>query len=88
MSQAYPKMPTYCDRAAQRFDVGERVLVGPAYQQGGRYACDGCAGEYFVVQTFVDGDYGLARHVDDEWCVSVGPTRLTRVGYSVKKADK
>ena len=32
---AYPRMPEWAARALQRFEIGARGIVGPAYRSGG-----------------------------------------------------
>ena len=74
--EAYPRMPSYDQRALQRFTPGDRVTVGPAYRTGGGYALDSKEGEYLVVG--VAGlDYFLARDsADSSWSLVVRASRL------------
>lgn len=76
---AYPSMPSYTERAAQRFRRGSVVEVGPAYIGNNRYAHDGFSGRYYVVKTCQSGDCGLSRHHNGALEVWMHPSRMMRI---------
>ena len=89
---AYPRMPEWAARALQRFEIGARGIVGPAYRSGGSCAADGDEGAYVVVGIIPDragwsgvgadghgpvgADYKLARRAGGPWELIVAPSRL------------
>ena len=85
--EAYPGR-TYEQRALATFQVGQRVTVGPHYENMNRYYLDGAEGEYTITRILPLFTNELTRMgwenrreyeltSDSGTVIHLGPTRLT-----------
>jgi hypothetical protein len=86
--QAYPDGSDWVSRALAEYQVGDKVLVGPAYVGGGCYARDEWAGgKYYIVETCGGADYRLACRPGGRWVVIVHAGRLEKIGNQIENEE-